>query len=784
MSTEAQDAKSTTGVCNTPKAELDSGLACLAMLAKFFEKPGDYDQLRHAHGDPAKSADEVDLLRYAKAIGFKASAIDSEFTRLARTPLPCIARHKDGGWFILAKVAEGKALIQDPRIGRPEELTQAELEERWDNRLILVATRAQLAAMGSTFDLTWFIPAVVKYRRLFGEVLVASFFIQLFGLISPLFFQVVTDKVLVHRAMTSLDVLIFALIAVSLFEVVLGYLRTYLFSHTTNRVDVELGARLFRHLMALPIAYHGARRVGDTVARVRELENIRSFLTGSALTLVMDLLFTVVFFAVMFWYAAVLTWIVVASLPFYVILSVMATPILKAMTEEKFKRGAENQALLVETCNGMETVKALAVEPQMQRKWEEQLAAYVQTSFKAANFNALAAQGVQTIQKVSMALTLYFGARLVMEGELTIGGLVAFNMLSGRVSQPILRLAQLWQDFQQVRISVDRLGDILNAKPEGMGAAAKQALPTIRGEVELKEVVFRYRPDRPPVLNAISLTIPPGQVVGIVGPSGSGKSTLTRLIQRLYLPETGRITIDGFDLSAADPAWLRRQIGVVLQENWLFNRSVRDNIALADPSLPMERVLAAAQTAGAHEFISELPEGYDSILGERGASLSGGQRQRVAIARALVTKPRILILDEATSALDYESEQAIQKNMRAICGGRTVFIIAHRLSTVRDAHRILVVDKGTVVEDGNHVELLKKPDGRYAKLWNAQTSSAPEPPALGNFALPQRPKAHPPEVIALTGDVPAGASVSRENGQLVVRRPVPLKMVSSEPVEG
>ncbi|MBF0325557.1 MAG: type I secretion system permease/ATPase [Alphaproteobacteria bacterium] len=744
------------------------------MLAKFFEKPGDYEQLRHAHGDPAKAADEVDLLRYAKSIGFKAQGIDSEWARLARTPLPCLARHKDGGWFILAKVAPdesggGKCLIQDPRVGRPEELSADELAERWDTRLILVATRAQLAAMGSTFDLTWFIPAVVKYRKLFGEVLLASFFIQLFGLISPLFFQVVTDKVLVHRAMTSLDVLIFALIAVSLFEVVLGYLRTYLFSHTTNRVDVELGARLFRHLMALPIAYHGARRVGDTVARVRELENIRSFLTGSALTLVMDLLFTVVFFAVMFWYAPILTWIVVGSLPFYIVLSVLATPILKSLTEEKFKRGAENQALLVEACSGMETVKALAVEPQMQRKWEEQLAAYVQTAFKAGNFGAMASQGVQTIQKVSMALTLYFGAKLVMDGELTIGGLVAFNMLSGRVSQPILRLAQLWQDFQQVRISVDRLGDILNAKPEPAASSGKQGLPTIKGAVEFKEVSFRYRPDRPPVVNGLSLSIPPGQVVGIVGPSGSGKSTLTKLVQRMYLPETGRISIDGFDLAAADPAWLRRQIGVVLQENWLFNRSVKDNIALADPSLPMERILHAAQTAGAHDFISELPEGYDTILAERGASLSGGQRQRIAIARALVTNPRILILDEATSALDYESEQAISRNMRAICGGRTVFIIAHRLSTVRDAHRILVVEKGVVVEDGNHVELLKAP-GRYAALWNAQTSSVPAPPSLGNFSRDERIKAKPPEVIHLTGEV------GSENGQMVVRRPVPLKM--------
>jgi subfamily B ATP-binding cassette protein HlyB/CyaB len=707
------------------EAPPDSALVCLSWLAKFFDKPGDFEQLRHRHGNPDAPAGEIDLVRYAKELGFKAKAIDSGVDKLARTPLPAIARGRDGSWFVLAKVAEGQVLIQDPRVGRPEQLKLEELGDRWDGRLVLLATRAQLEAMGRHFDLSWFIPAVVKYRKILSEALIASFFLQVFGLISPLFFQVVTDKVLVHRAMTSLDVLVFALVAVSVFEVLLGYLRTYIFSHTTNRIDVELGARLFRHLMALPIAYHGARRVGDTVARVRELENIRSFLTGSALTLVMDLLFTVVFFAVMFWYAPLLAWIVVGSLPFYVILSLAASPVLKKLTDEKFKRGAENQSLLVEAITGVETCKALAVEPQMQRKWEEQLAAYVQTAFKATNFGAMASQSVQAIQKIATALTLWYGAKLVMDGELTIGQLIAFNMLAGRVSQPILRLAQLYQDFSQVRISVDRLGDILNARPEGGASNAKQSLPAIKGEVEFTDVVFRYRPDRPPVLKGISLTVPAGQVVGIVGPSGSGKSTLTRLIQRLYLPETGRVLIDHLDLAAADPAWLRRQIGVVLQENYLFNRSVRDNIALSDPSIPMDRIIAAAKTAGAHDFVSELPEGYDTALGERGSSLSGGQRQRIAIARALVTNPRVLIFDEATSALDYESEKAIQDNMRAICQGRTVFIIAHRLSTVREADRIVVVDKGEVVEDGSHAELVRS-GGRYARLWAAQTGTAPD----------------------------------------------------------
>ena len=724
---------------------LDSGLSCLVLLANFFEKQGNYDQLRHRHGATDTPVDEISLVRYAKEKGFKASILQSSWEKLSRTPLPCMAQSPDGRWFILAKIGTDQVLIQDPQVGRPEQISQQEMEKRWTGRLILLTTRAQLSSSGKQFDLSWFIPAVVKYRRLFGEVLLASFFLQMFGLVTPLFFQVITDKVLVHRAMTSLDVLIFALISVSLFEVVLGYLRTYIFSHTTNRMDVELGARLFHHLLALPIAYHGARRVGETVARVRELENIRSFITGSALTLMMDLLFTVVFFVVMFWYAPILAWIVVGSLPFYIALSIAATPVIRHMTEEKFRRGAENQALLVEVCNGVETIKALAVEPQMQRKWEEQLAAYVRIAFKSANFSAFASQGVQAIQKITMALTLWFGATLVMQGALTIGGLIAFNMLANRVAQPILRLAQLWQEFQQVRISIDRLGDILNTPPEpSSNSQTRASLPRIQGSVELKDVTFRYLPNRPPVLKELSLSIPAGQIIGIVGPSGSGKSTLTKLLQRLYLPESGRITIDGFDLAVVDPAWLRRQIGVVLQDNWLFNRSIRDNIALADPSISLDRVVSAATVAGAHDFIAELPEGYDTLLGERGSTLSGGQRQRIAIARALVTNPRILIFDEATSALDYESEKAIQENMRHICAGRTVFIIAHRLSTVAQTHRIIVLEKGAIVESGPHSVLIAK-GGRYAQLWNAQTATPP-------------PSAPPP--VPLSVKVPAETGVS------------------------
>src|SRR5206468_3707553 len=416
-----------------------------------------------------------------------------------------------------------------------------------------------------------------------------------------LFFQVVIDKVLVHRSLGTLDVLVIGLLAIAVFETVLGILRTYLFAHTTNRIDVELGARLFRHLLALPMAYFQARRVGDSVVRVRELENIRNFLTSSALTLVIDLCFALVFLALMFFYSPLLAWIVIGSFPFYVAISAGATPLFRRRLDEKFQRGAENQAFLVESVTGIETLKAMAVEPQMQRHWEEQLAGYVAASFRVLSLGNTASQTVQFVSKVVTAAILYFGARLVIDNSLSVGELVAFNILAGRVSAPVLRLAQIWQDFHQARLSVQRLGDILNTTAEPTYSVGRTQLPALRGNISFDHVTFRYRVDGQEILHDISFDVPAGQMVGIVGPSGSGKSTFAKLVQRLYVPESGRVLIDGTDIAMADPAGLRRQIGVVLQENVLFNRSVRENIALADPAMPIERVLAAARLAGAHE---------------------------------------------------------------------------------------------------------------------------------------------------------------------------------------
>lgn len=689
--------------------------------------------LAHYHGiavNPAdithKYTEKEDLnveqwLLAAKDLGLKAKLVKHRIERLSLVALPAVVWREDGQHFILARVDGDRYLIQDIAQGKPVILSQEEFAQRYSGQLILVTSRASVLGQLAKFDFTWFIPAVIKYRRIFLEVLVVSVFIQLFALVTPMFFQVVMDKVLVHRSFSTLDVITFALLVIIIFDVVLSGLRTYVFAHTTSRIDVELGARLFRHLLSLPLAYFEHRRVGDTVARVRELEQIRNFLTGQALTSVLDLCFSFIFLIVMWFYSGWLTLVVIISLPCYAFWSATISPILRSRLNEKFARNADNQSFLVESVTAIGTIKAMAVEPQMTRRWDQQLAAYVSSGFRVARLATIGQQGVQFIQKMVTLITLWLGAHLVIKGELTVGQLIAFNMLAGQVSAPVIRLAQLWQDFQQVGISVSRLGDILNTPTENP-TSRMAALPNIKGQIEFEKISFRYRPDGTEILRDLNLKIKPGEILGIVGRSGSGKSTLTKLVQRLYTPERGRVLVDGNDLALADPAWLRRQVGVVLQENVLLNQSIRANIALADPGMPLEKIMYAAKMAGAHDFIMELPEGYDTIVGEQGAGLSGGQRQRVAIARALVGNPRILILDEATSALDYESERAIMKNMQAICKGRTVLIIAHRLSTVRMANRIIAMDKGSIVEEGTHQELLAKPDGYYRYLYQLQNS--------------------------------------------------------------
>jgi subfamily B ATP-binding cassette protein HlyB/CyaB len=705
-----------------PAAAVDSGLLGLALIAGYYRIAADPAQLKHQLALIGRFADAEDLIRGANLIGLKSRILRRvSAKRLGAIPYPALLRNKDGGFAALGVgSARGRVRVVDPVTRVASDMS---LEEAWSasaGEVVLLTRRLGGAGVDpNTFGFRWFLPSLLRYRRPLAQVAVASLFVQLFALATPIFFQLIVDKVLVHKGLSTLVVLIIGMVTLGAFETVLQWLRTYTLSHTTNRIDVELGRRLFHHLFRLPLAYFETRAAGQTVARVRELETIRSFLTGQGLTSVLDLIFTVVFFVVMFIYSPTLTLVVLGSIPVYVLIAALIRPSLRELISEKFNRGARSQQFLVESIVGAQTLKAASVEPVMQAQWEERLAAYVRTSFDTGVLGAVGQNAIQYVSKVTTALILFIGAEAVIAGSMTVGELIAFNMIASQVVQPILRLSQLWQDFQQVQISVARLGDILNAPTEPVPQNLL-TLPPPRGAIDLRGVTMRYRPDAQDALKNVTLQIAAGEVIGFVGHSGSGKSSLAKVIQRLYSPQAGQVMLDGVDIAQLDPGWLRRQIGVVLQENLLFNRTIHENIALADPAMPRIVVMQAARLAGADEFISQLPQGYDTMIEERGANLSGGQRQRVAIARALVTNPRILIFDEATSALDYESERIIQDNMKAITRGRTVLIIAHRLAAVRPCHRIVGMSKGEIVEVGTHEELLRRRDSVYAKLWSMQ----------------------------------------------------------------
>jgi subfamily B ATP-binding cassette protein HlyB/CyaB len=705
-------------------AGYDVGLMALAMLATRYRISADPVQLAHELGLGLRPASGDDIVRAATRIGLKARRLRRvKLSRLASVPLPAIVAFKDGQFGIVGlRRPDGRLRIGFPWDRSHRDMTPEELDQIWSGELILVTRRIAGAGVDPvSFGFRWFLASVWRYRRPLTHVLIASLFVQIFALVTPLFFQIVIDKVLVHKSLSTLIVVVVGLALIGVFDVTLQYLRSFALNHTTSRIDVELGARLFDHLLRLPLAYFETRAAGQTVARMRELESIRGFLTGQGLTSAIDLLFTGVFIVVLLIYSKTLTLIVLLSIPFYVVIAMLVRPFLRDKITERFNTGAASQQFLVESIVGIHTLKAAAVEPMLRNQWEDRLAAYVKTSFQAVKLSSLGQGLIQFVSKSTTALVLFFGAEAVIDGDMTVGGLVAFNMIMGQVTAPILRLSQLWQDFQQVQISVERLGDILNTPPESLRLEHAN-LPPARGAIDIKDLAFRYAPGGPETLSGINIAIPAGQVVGIVGPSGSGKSTLTKLIQRFYRAERGQILVDGIDIAQVDVAWLRRQIGVVLQENILFNRTIHENIALASPEMPRAQVIAVARLAGADEFISRLPLGYDTQIQERGANLSGGQRQRMAIARALVTQPRILIFDEATSALDYENERIIQSRMRQIVQGRTVIIVAHRLAALRNCDRIIVIDGGRVTEDGSHGDLVARPEGFYSQLWRMQTA--------------------------------------------------------------
>ncbi|MEO0490009.1 MAG: peptidase domain-containing ABC transporter, partial [Cyanobacteria bacterium J06659_2] len=543
----------------------------------------------------------------------------------------------------------------------------------------------------------------------------------LLGLATPIITQVVIDKVMVQGSIPTLDVMAIALLSVAVFEALLGGLRMFIFTHTTNRLDMSLSAQLFRHLLRLPLSYFEARRVGDTVARVQELEEIRQFLTSTALTVILDAIFAVIYLLVMLYYSVRLTGVALAVLPLFAILTLTATPILRGWLDETFNRSADSQSFLVETVTGIHTVKAHASEKAARDRWEGLYARFVRTGFRANTTANISNHIGNFLTSFSSLLLLWVGARLVINQDFTIGQLIAFQMLSARVTGPLLRLVQLWQNLQEVLLAVDRIGDILNVAPEAEPGTGL-VLPNLRGTIAFDKVFFRYHSAQEPILRGVSFEVKAGDFVGIVGRSGSGKSTLSKLIQRLYSPEGGRITIDGFDIKSADLASLRPQIAVVLQDDFLFNGSILDNITLGNPDVTAEEIVEAAQMAVAHDFISDMTDGYETNVGERGVALSGGQRQRITLARMFLSRAPILILDEATSNLDAETEQQVLENLRAVSKNRTVFLIAHRFAPLKHADLILAMEKGVVIERGTHQSLLQE-KGLYYSLYQRQQAA-------------------------------------------------------------
>lgn len=636
--------------------------------------------------------------------------------RVKPEQLPLAFRDTQGRFILLARLSDNQALLQYADSQQPKIINHHELSDLWGG-VVLYCSH-------SRFDIRWFIPALLHHRKSLTQVLVLSLLLQFLALISPLFFQVIMDKVLVHNALTTLDVLIIVLLVTGIYEVVLKFLREYIFTHTTTRVDILLGGKLFNHLIKLPLSYFKQRHVGNIVARVRELDNIREFITGSALTLCVDVVFTLVLFIVMWCISPLLTLIVLATLPFYLLLAALSTRPLQKKVSVLCTCAAQNGAFLTETLSGVETVKSLALEPQMQQRWEIQTRDYAQANFKVQNLQNFSSQSAQLLQKLAGALVIVVGAYQVMSVQLSIGQLIAFNMLAVQALMPMSKLVDLWQQSIRAQVGLTLIADILSLPVE----QATGTVPTdsqIHGHISLENVTFRYRPDLDPVLRHFSLSLQAGEHIGLVGPSGSGKSTVARLLQRLYIAEQGEISIDGHPINRFSPEYLRRQVGVVMQENYLFNRTVRENIAYSRPTAPLSEVVEAASLAGAHTFILALPLGYDTLLSEGGASLSGGQRQRIAIARTLLANPRVLIFDEATSALDDESQAEVQKNMSRIIANRTVITIAHRLSTVRHCHRIAVITQGQVTELASHDALLAL-DGTYAQLWRQQADFSHE----------------------------------------------------------
>ncbi|WP_294149249.1 peptidase domain-containing ABC transporter [uncultured Selenomonas sp.] len=657
-------------------------------------------------------------IRVLRAYRFRGQLLHLTFEELRGIKPPALIRFQSGRYAMLGVSSDEVVFFVDPEEDHPLAMPAAQFREAWTGEVLVIEPKLTWKAIRRRYNLDWFYDVILHYKRSFGEVLLASFFLQAMGIMMPLFTQVIVDKVIGNDGLSTLTVLGVSMIGLIFLQSVLMFVRTYILNFTTTKLDAILGTRLFRHLLSLPVPYYEHRRVGDTMLRINMLSSIREFLTGTSLTTLLDAVFSVVFIGFMLYYSLKLTVIALVIVPLFAFQAVWFMPRYNRMMKEAFGALSAQRSFLVEAVTGMATVKALAIEPQFIRRWEKTLARYIGKNFHMQTLAIGMNTGNGTLQVISTLGVLWAGGYMVMENEFTLGQLIAFQMFAAQAVGPIVRIFMLWPQMQQTAFALLAVGDILHAsmEPVLLQAPPQEAM---KGAIEADHVTFRYRLDLPPALEDISFRVRAGEKIGIVGRSGSGKSTLASLIEKIYFPDTGTIKIDGKNLQDADYPWVRHQMGVVMQDNYLFDGSIRDNIAAGKPAASMAEVMQAAQLAGAHDFILELDEGYDTRVGERGAGLSGGQRQRIAIARALLTNPRILIFDEATSALDYESEKQVMKNIEAIGGDRTMLLIAHRLSTVAHCDRILVIDHGHLVEQGTPQELLAK-GGIYAKLYTQQ----------------------------------------------------------------
>jgi len=700
---------------------LEETLACFQMLAAELKLPFRRDAIEKILRDVLRRGQTPDLQlcgNLAAMMGLHVSGVRVPANQGTRLQTPALIPWQGGFAVVRGANARG-LLLASPRQGWVE-IPPDQLPEAFPDGIDVLMLERSSATPEERFGFAWFWPALQRYRGILTQVLIASFVVQLFSLANPLLIQVIIDKVINQRSLDTLQVLGFALVVVTLMEGLIGALRTFLFSETTNRIDLRLGAEVIDHLLRLPLNYFDRRPVGELGTRIAELEKIRNFLTGQALTTLLDTAFSVIYIAVMLIYSWLLTLIALCVLPIQIGLTVLGAPLFRRQYRDAAQENARTQSHLIEVLTGIQTVKAQNVEMISRWKWQDLYGKYISRTFEKTITGTALNETSQVLQKLSQLLVLWVGASLVLSGDMTLGQLIAFRIISGYVTQPLLRLSSIWQSIQELKVSFERLADVVDT-PEESDEADKQKipLPPIAGEVRFDDLCFSFTPGGTQVLRHIDFTIAAGTFVGVVGQSGSGKSTLTKMLARLYSPGSGRILIDNYDIDKVELYSLRRQIGIVPQEPLLFTGTVAENIALTDPDASSDAIVQAARLACAHDFIMELPAGYSSNVGERGAGLSGGQRQRLALARTLLSQPRLLVLDEATSALDYDTERRVCDNLLDNLKHCTVFFITHRLSTIRRAELIVMMHEGAIVETGTHDELMER-RGRYYALYRQQ----------------------------------------------------------------